>query len=133
MIDTELEIGETARINLGDGTVLSMRRLPQDPEWSVGAVVTDREKEERPEMIIVGVSSEPIKNINVGGINTYEANKQYGYSGDCPTVYAIYKDKLLESIGDIPEDIGMFFSNQKFRVLGVKAYPFPSPRLVKIK
>lgn len=129
--NTNLDIGETMQVDLGDGTKLTMRRLPDAPEWDIGDVVVDRERdnEDQDELLVVGVSEEPIKNINVGGINTFEANKQYGYSPNEPTTYIIYKNNLLESIGGIPDDLNMFFHNQKFRVLGVKAYPFPASRL----
>jgi len=125
--EIDLERGESVQITMGED-VFHMERRPRKSDWEVGDVVHDREKDSDDEMLVVNVSNRAVSNVNIGGLNVAEANENYPSDDTC--VFVIYKETLLNSIDEIPDDLGMFFKDDKFRVLGVKAYGFPSTRLV---
>lgn len=132
MADYEIDLkrGESVEITM-ENDVFYMERRPKKSDWEVGDIVFDREKETNEELIVVNVSSRVIENVHIGGLNVAEANENYPRDDTC--VFAIYKQNLLDSIGEIPNNLEMFFKDDKFRVLGVKAYGFPSTRLTEEK
>jgi hypothetical protein len=125
-IPANLDRGESVVMEMGDD-VLVVERRPKSSNWEVGDVVTDRESDGDDLMLVVHPSTDTIENTIVGGINIGNANKNY--PSDDTSVYCVYLENLLGSIGGIPEDLGMFFKDGKFRVLNVKAYAYPSTRL----
>lgn len=127
--EIDLERGESVEITMGDD-VFFMERRPRKSDWEVGDIVHDREKDSTDELLVVNVSNRVISDVNIGGLNVAEANEKYPSDDTC--VFAIYKENLLNSIDEIPDDLGMFFKDDKFRVLGVKAYGFPSTRLEQV-
>lgn len=121
-----LDRGESVLLEMEDD-VLVVERRPLKSDWEIGDAVRDRESDGDQTMLVVHPSTETINNVTVNGVNIANANKNY--PEDDTAVYCIYLQDLMDSIGGIPEDLGLFFKDGKFRVLGVKAYAFPSTRL----
>jgi len=125
-IAESLKTGDTLTIDAGDD-IITLYRRPKRADFEVGDIVYDRESGCSNQMIVVHSSNEPVNEIVQNGVNIAKANRNYDKSDNA--VYCIYKNNLLDSIGGIPDDLSMFYKNGKFRVLGVKAYAYPSGRL----